>query len=160
MPLKIFLAGLFLQSPAFSYGGEIPKVYTCDGKDISPPLIWKDIPKGTRSLALIMEDPDAPGGTWVHWVLYRIPVRRKSLPPGIPPYPKVKSMYQGKNSWGKIGYGGPCPHSGKHRYFFYLYALKKKLFLPPSLTKEELLKEISPYILKKASYMGVYQRKK
>ncbi len=107
-----------LNSTAFTEGGMIPQKYTCDGQNISPPLAWSDVPAGAKSLALICDDPDAPVGTWVHWVLFNLPPGLKGLPEGVPadPAPKIGGLH-GTNSWRQIGYGGPCPPSGSHRYY-------------------------------------------
>jgi len=150
---------LKLISPAFKHGGKIPKRYTCDGEDISPPLKWNGVPKGTKSFAIICDDPDAPMGTWVHWVYYNIPVEVRSLPENIAPEenPAIGGV-QGINDFKRIGYGGPCPPWGTHRYFFKLYALDEMLDLPSRLTKEELLRSIEGHILDKAVLMGIYSR--
>ena len=121
-------ASLSLTSPAFSEGEAIPGKHTCDGEDLSPALAWSAPPEGTQSFALIMDDPDAPVGTWVHWVLYNLPANARSLAEGILPDETLPDgSLPGKNSWKIIGYGGPCPPSGTHRYFFKLYALDSKL---------------------------------
>ena len=116
-----------MTTTAFSSGGTIPKNYTCDGPDLSPPLTWKDAPAGTQSFALIADDPDAPAGTWVHWVVYNVPSTAKELPEGVQKTEKLPDgTLQGRNDFRKIGYGGPCPPPGKpHRYFFKLYALDR-----------------------------------
>jgi Raf kinase inhibitor-like YbhB/YbcL family protein len=144
-------------SPAFGYGQSIPAVYSCKGKDISPPLQWSDLPQGTKALALIMEDPDAPMGTWVHWVIYNIPPTRSGLEEAIPLHERLPDgTLQGKNSWRRIGYGGPCPPSGTHRYFFRLYALDRSLPLAPGATREELLKAMQGHILGQGEWMGTF----
>ncbi len=144
-------------SPAFGHGQPIPAVYTCKGRDISPPLTWSDLPQGTKSLALIMDDPDAPIGTWVHWVIYNIPSTRTGLEEAIPSEERLADgSLQGKNSWRRIGYGGPCPPSGTHRYYFRLYALDSMLSLAPGATKEQLLQAMQGHILAEAEWMGTF----
>lgn len=150
-----------LTSPAFSEGQQIPVLYTCQGKDISPPLHWTSVPANTQSLALIADDPDAPGGTWVHWVLYDLPPATTELPENV-----ERSQYlpggarQGLNSWPHLGYGGPCPPPGKpHRYYFKLYALDKVLELKPGVTKKALEAAMQGHILAEAQLMGTYQRR-
>jgi len=148
-----------LSSTAFSNGDMIPKKYTCDGNDISPPLQWSDAPEGTASYALTCDDPDAPVGTWDHWLLFNIPPATASLSKGVTPATELPSGgTHGKNSWGKLGYGGPCPPGGTHRYFFRLYALSKLLDLPPGATKEQLLKAMKGHVLGDAELMGKYRR--
>ncbi len=148
-----------LESTAFKEGGTIPKKYTCDGDDISPPLLWRMVPEGTQSLALICDDPDAPLGTWVHWVIFDIPSHITELPEGISPKKILENgAKQGKNDFGKIGYGGPCPPGGTHRYYFKLYALNKKLILEPGATKDELLEAMEGCILGQGQLMGRYKR--
>ncbi len=151
-----------IKSPAFSNGGNIPMKYTCDGEDISPLLEWSNVPAGAKSIVLIMDDPDAPMGTWVHWVIYNIPATVKSLPERFPTKDIMKDgTTQGRNSWGRIGYGGPCPPppTGAHRYFFKLYAIDKKLDLGPGATKEAVLQAIKGHILSEAEVMGKYKRR-
>lgn len=146
-------------SPEFKPGEPIPTQYTCDGKDISIPLQWQDIPDGSISLALIMDDPDAPGGTWIHWIVFNIPVTTAAFTAGQPDSNDLPDgSLQGRNSWGKIGYGGPCPPSGSHRYFFKLYALDCLLEKKAGLTKTELLEAMQGHILAEAQFFGVYQR--
>ncbi len=165
LPLSSIFAGgkkMELRSPAFKNGETIPVKYTCDGEDISPALSWSGAPAGTKSFVLIMDDPDAPMGTWIHWVVYNIPANVNSLPENVPPEKKLKDgTLQGKNSWGRIGYGGPCPPppTGAHRYFFKLYAIDKILPLGPGATKKEVLKAIEGHILGKAELMGRYKRR-
>jgi len=149
-----------LTSSAFAQGAMIPKEYTCDGRDISPPLSWSEPPEKTQSFALIMDDPDAPMGTWVHWVIYNIPATVHTLREGVPPNADLPDgSRQGRNSWRRIGYGGPCPPSGTHRYFFKLYALDTMLGLAAGATKEELLKAMEGNILAQAELMGKYSRR-
>jgi len=158
------LMALELFSPAFQPNSMIPSQYTCDGLDVSPPLQWKNIPSGTKSFALIMDDPDAPVGLWVHWVLYNIPVEITSLPENLPKTETINvnqhTLTQGKNSWPKIGYGGPCPPDREHRYFFKLYALKEKTNFPAGLTAKQLEEKIKTLIIEKAELMGIYDLKK
>jgi Raf kinase inhibitor-like YbhB/YbcL family protein len=147
-------------SPAFSAGEAIPKEFTCDGPDVSPKLSWSDPPSKTQSLALIMDDPDAPVGTWVHWVLYDVPADMKELPEGGPKQEQLASgARQGRNDFGKIGYGGPCPPPGKpHRYFFKLYAIDTKLNLKSGVTKSDLERAMKGHILAQAELIGRYGR--
>jgi len=148
-----------IESPAFGNGEMIPKKYTCDGDDISPPLKWKDVPEGTKSLALICDDPDAPLMTWVHWIVYNIPPEKDGLEENVPKEEKIEGGMQGKNSWGKIGYGGPCPPGAKpHRYFLKLYALDSMLDIEPGIKKKKLMKEMEGHIIAKAELMGKYSR--
>lgn len=150
-----------ITSSAFTEGNMIPAKYTCDGKDISPPLEWKDIPAGTKSLAIINDDPDAPVGTWVHWVIYNIPPNMTKLDENVKPEKESKNgMRQGNNDWPRIGYGGPCPPSGTHRYYFKLYALDTLLDLNPGATKAQLIKAMKGHILSEAQLMGKYSRQK
>lgn len=150
-----------LTSPAFSPGGEIPVRHTCDGPDLSPPLRWTDPPANTKGFALIVDDPDAPAGTWVHWVLYGLPATARELPEGVPARDTVPGLgTQGVNDFRKVGYGGPCPPRGPaHRYFFRLYALDTELALPPRKTKAEVLKAMEGHVLGQAELMGRYKRK-
>ncbi|HET7057538.1 MAG TPA: YbhB/YbcL family Raf kinase inhibitor-like protein [Nitrospiraceae bacterium] len=148
-----------LQSPAFRQGDPIPAKYTCDGMDVSPPLTWTDPPQGIRSLALVADDPDAPRGTWVHWVAWNIPADTRSLPEALPKQHSLQTgMKQGTTDFKKIGYGGPCPPSGTHRYFFKLYALDLAFDLPGNTTKAELEKAMNGHTLQQAELMGTYQR--
>ena len=152
---------LTLLSPAFADGGEIPGKFTCDDSDISPALGWSGIPDETKSLALIVDDPDAPGQTWVHWVMYDIPASDSALAEGIPPEPELPNgARQGVNDFGKYGYGGPCPPSGVHRYFFKLYALDTVPTLPDRATKQQLLDAMEDHILAQTQLMGTYSRAK
>ena len=150
-----------LQSPAFSSDGEIPPKYTCDGADLSPPLRWSDPPTKTKGFALIADDPDAPVGTWVHWVIYGLAATLRELPEGVPTQDTVPGIgTQGVNDFRKVGYGGPCPPRGPaHRYFFKLYALDIELTLPLRKTKQDLLKAIDGHVLGRAELMGWYMRK-
>ncbi len=143
-------------SSAFGNFEDVPIKYTGEGEDISPPLRWQDIPEGTRSLALICEDPDAPHGTWDHWLLYNIPPSISVLAEGIKQLPH--GIQSCPNSWGKTGYGGPNPPRGRHRYFFTLYALDTVLQLPENATKSNLLNAMCSHILAEASLVGTYER--
>jgi len=149
-----------LISPAFKDGGTIPSKYTCDGDDVSPPLEWSNVPEDTKSLALICDDPDAPMGTWVHWVLYGLPADTTSLPEGVPTNEAIEGVaLQGTNDFKRIGYGGPCPPPGKpHRYFFKLYALDTELDLKPGAKKKDLEKAMKGHVLAKGQLVGRYQR--
>jgi Raf kinase inhibitor-like YbhB/YbcL family protein len=142
---------LRITSPAFTEGGEIPIQYTCDGEDINPPLHIFGYPNGTRSLAMIVDDPDAPGKTWVHWVVWNIvptDLIGENMVPGE----------QGWNDFGQVNYGGPCPPSGTHRYFFKVYALDRMLELAPGSSKQDLLEAMGQDILATGQLMGTYSR--
>lgn len=149
-----------LKSTVFSPGGMIPAKFSCDGTDVSPPLAWDNAPSGTKSFALICDDPDAPMGTWVHWVYFDIPAATKSLPEHIEVIATPSNGgRQGLNDFRKTGYGGPCPPSGVHRYYFKLYALDTALNLPAgTTTKDKLLKAMEGHILTQAQLMGKYKR--
>jgi len=148
-----------LISPGFLHQTLMPSVYTCDGQNISPQLKWDDLPTGTQSLALIMDDPDATSGTWVHWVIFNIPYSTNSLQENFSKERELPNgARQGNNSSGKIGYTGPCPPSGTHRYIFKLYALNQILDLQPGITKEDLLNAMQSNVLAEARLIGLYQR--
>jgi Raf kinase inhibitor-like YbhB/YbcL family protein len=149
-----------LSSPAFTAGAEIPKQHTCDGADLSPALTWSGAPATTKSYAVIADDPDAPVGTWVHWVLYNLPAAATQLPQGVPPDATLSTGgTQGVNDFRKVGYGGPCPPAGKpHRYFFKLYALDVATSLEPRATKQDLLRAIEGHVVGQAELMGTYRR--
>lgn len=151
---------LQIRSSAFSEGGMIPRKFTCDGEDVSPPMAWSGVPEGTKSLVLIADDPDAPIGTWVHWVLYDIPPTLDGLPEGVAKTASVQGVgTQGTNDFRQIGYGGPCPPRGPaHRYFFKLYALDTLLNLKPGLRKADIEKAMKGHILAQTQYMGTYRR--
>lgn len=141
-----------LSSSAFGDGKGIPPAHTCDGADSIPPLDIAEIPTNAKSLALVMDDPDAPVGTWDHWIVWNIPTGTKKItgqPEGVP----------GKNSWGRTNYGGPCPPSGTHRYFFKLYALDVMLDIPAGSDKSQLIKAMQGHIVATATLMGTYQRR-
>ena len=149
---------LKLESTAFVEGGPIPRVYTCDGKDVSPPLAWTPGPSGTKTYALICDDPDS-SKTWVHWVLFDLPSSVTDLPEGVAPREKTaKGGTQGTNDFRKVGYGGPCPPSGTHRYFFKLYALDTELKLASSATKADVERAMKGHVLAEAALMGRYAR--
>jgi hypothetical protein len=154
------MMALTLRSAVFEPGSRIPKPYTCDGRDVSPPLRWTNVPPGTESFALICDDPDAPMGTWVHWVIYNIPADSDRLPEALPPTEKLEGgALQGSNDFGRIGYGGPCPPRGKaHRYFFRLYALDEELSAAPGSTRKALLAQMEGHILESTELHGVYGR--
>jgi Raf kinase inhibitor-like YbhB/YbcL family protein len=149
-----------LNSPAFTAGAAIPEKYTCDGENVSPPLNWSALPQGTKNIALIADDPDAPGGTWVHWVIYDIPVSLTGLPEGVLTSPDVAGIgTQGLNDFRKTGYGGPCPPKGKpHRYFFKLYALDAPLNLKSGANKAGVEKAMKGHILAQGQLIGTYGR--
>jgi Raf kinase inhibitor-like YbhB/YbcL family protein len=151
---------LLLESEAFEVGGNIPQRYTCDGNDVSPALRWSEPPPGTQSLALIFDDLDAPAGTWVHWVMFNIPAATLSLPEGVPADAMVAGLgAQGSNSWGNLGYGGPCPpKGGPHRYTFRLYALDTVLDLDAGAHRADLDKAMEGHILGRGELMGQYSR--
>ncbi len=152
--------GFDLKSSVFAPSGTIPRKHTCDGPDLSPVLEWTATPEGTRTLALICDDPDAPMGTWVHWVLYNLPGDVTGLPEGIPPTETIElGASQGTNDFGRIGYGGPCPPPGKpHRYYFRLYALDERISLSPGAKKKDLVRAMENHILGQAELMGTYGR--
>ncbi len=151
-----------LMSASFEQGQTIPSKYSCEGTDISPELHWENAPEGTQSLALITDDPDAPAGTWVHWVLYNIPADATSLPENQPKTETLESgIRQGRNNFLKTGYGGPCPPRGHgpHRYFFKLYALDTVLNLKQGASKVDLEQAMKGHVLAKAELMGRFERK-
>lgn len=148
-----------MSSTAFKEGEMIPRKYTCTGEDISPPLKFENIPEGTRSLVLICEDPDAPVGIWVHWVLFDLPPDTSTLPEKIPAEKKLENgAVHGINDFKKVGYGGPCPPSGTHRYFFKVSALDRKLELKPLSTQKEVVEAMKGYVLAEGQLMGRFQR--
>jgi Raf kinase inhibitor-like YbhB/YbcL family protein len=154
--------GLSLTSTAFTEGGSIPVKYTCDGADLSPPLAWSGAPQGTAALALIADDPDAPGRTWVHWVLYDVPATFAGLPESVSKVEAPKELagaVQGRNDSHEVGYGGPCPPPGPaHRYFFKLYALAAPLRLKPGASKQDVERAMQGHTLATAQLMGKYAR--
>ncbi len=148
-----------ISSSAFKEGGMIPSRHACDGEDVSPDLAWTDPPEGTASFALICDDPDAPMGTWVHWVVYNIPKAAQGLASSVAGEEALPDgTLQGITDFRRIGYGGPCPPGGTHRYFFKLYALDTTVALKPGATKSDLLKAMKGHILAEAVLMGRYRR--
>ncbi len=153
------MAGFSLRSAAFEDEGVIPRIHTCDGKDLSPALSWSGQPVGTASLTLVVEDPDAPAKTWVHWVLIDLPATLSGLPEGVPGRPRLEGGgTHGVNDFGKLGYGGPCPPSGTHRYVFTLCALDKRLDLPAGSTREDLKTAMRGHVLEETRLTGRYSR--
>jgi len=149
-----------LRSSAFDQGAAIPVKYSCDGEDVSPPLEWVNPPQDVQSFVLINDDPDAPVGTWDHWILYNLPPEARSLPEAIPSDAELPDgSRHGQNSWRRLGYGGPCPPSGTHRYFFRLYASDTTFDLASGANKKQLLQAMEGHILGQAELMGVYSRK-
>ena len=142
-----------LTSSAFANNGNIPSDYTCDGAGLSPPLTLSDVPPNAKSLVLICDDPDAPVGNWDHWIAFNTPASTKEIPKGTEPQGTL-----GKNSWGRIGYGGPCPPSGIHRYFFKLYALDIILNLPEGTAKKQVEAAMQNHILANSELIGLYKR--
>jgi Raf kinase inhibitor-like YbhB/YbcL family protein len=151
-----------ITSSAFEQGAKIPVKFTCDGPDLSPAIAWEGAPEGTRSFALIADDPDAPAGTWVHWVAYDLPASRRDLPEGLTTDAEMTGGGRhGRNDFRKLGYGGPCPPPGKpHRYFFRIYALDIVLGLEPGATKKQVLDAAEGHILAHAELMGTYGRQR
>jgi Raf kinase inhibitor-like YbhB/YbcL family protein len=153
-----------LLSGAFPGGGDIPRRFTCEGENLSPPLVIEEVPSRTQSLALVIDDPDAPDPRapqrrWVHWVLYNLPSDTRSLPEGVHAIDLPRGTAEGLNDWNRVGYGGPCPPKGRHRYFHTLYALDTKLDPPPTpFTRDRLLAAMEGHVLAKAELMGTYQK--
>lgn len=153
MPLEV-------KSSAFSEGGMIPSQYTCDGTNVSPPLSWSGVPANAKSLALICDDPDAPAGVWVHWVVYDLPSSANGLPEAVPPRDEISGGgRQGKNDFRKTGYGGPCPPGGTHRYVFTLFALDRELGLGAGATKAQLSAAMKGHVLAEGRLTGKYSRR-
>ncbi len=149
-----------LSSVAFKNGEKIPDIYTCKGKNISPPLMWKNVPKDTKSFALIMEDLDTPLGVITHWIIYNIPFKNREIPEDIPHQYKLSdNIIQGRNAMRKIGYMGPCPPWGKHRYIFKLFSLDTILEFNPKMNKKKLMKAIENHILDQSQLIGIYSKK-
>ena len=154
---------LSLSSPVFTHNGPIPKLYTCQGKDISPSINWSGLPDGTKSLVLIVDDPDAPDPaapkrTWVHWVLYNIPPSASGLPEAVNATGLPTGTRQGRNDWDRTGYGGPCPPIGRHRYFHKLYALDIVLQDLDQPNKATVLEAIEGHVIESAELIGTYQK--
>jgi Raf kinase inhibitor-like YbhB/YbcL family protein len=147
-------------SPAFADGAPVPVEHTCEGNGSSPGIAWSEVPVNTRSFALVCDDPDAPRGTWVHWLLFNLPADAVELAPAVPPAPELPSgARQGINDSGNVGYGGPCPPRGRpHRYFFRLYALDCTLNLAPGVKRPELDHAMAGHVLADATLMGTFQR--
>jgi Raf kinase inhibitor-like YbhB/YbcL family protein len=156
------LMPIVVKSPAFDEDRPIPVKYTGDGADVSPPLTWSGVPRGTRSLVVLCEDPDAPRGTWTHWVVFNLPPESRELPEGTPAQPTLPGgAVQGTNDFGKIGYGGPAPPPGKpHRYYFKLTALNTTLDLKPGAKRSEVLAAMDGHVLAEGWLMGTYRRTK
>jgi Raf kinase inhibitor-like YbhB/YbcL family protein len=156
MPLRLI-------SSAFEPMGRIPRRYTCEGEDISPPLSWTDPPEGTKSFALLVDDPDAPDPeapklTWTHWILYHLPPECRGLEEGVAPEHLPAGTGQGRNDWKRTGWGGPCPPIGRHRYFYRLYALARAVELANPPARSDLLKAMEGHILAGAELVGTYQK--
>lgn len=153
------MSQFLLKSTAFENGGRIPRQHTCDGKDVSPPLFWTGVPDRTASLALLVNDPGAPRGDWVHWVLFDMLASRRELPEKIPPKETIwGGGTHGLNDFGKLGWGGPCPPSGMHEYIFALYALDVTLKLGPRATRDDVAKAMQGHILGQTRLVGNYAR--
>jgi Raf kinase inhibitor-like YbhB/YbcL family protein len=144
-----------LTSPAFEHNGPIPAKYTCDGQDISPPLSIGGVPHGTKSLTLIVEDPDAPVGTWDHWIIFNMPPDTSQIVEGDDP-----PGFSGSNSWQTVGWGGPCPPDGQHRYIFKLYALDIELTVPEGAIKRDIQLAVQGHVLGMGELIGLYKRVK
>jgi Raf kinase inhibitor-like YbhB/YbcL family protein len=149
-----------ISSAAFSANESVPQKFTCDGANVSPQLTWTDPPSTAQSFALIMDDPDAPAGTWVHWVLYNLPPNARELPENVPPHEQLSNgAHQGQNDFHKTGYGGPCPPAGKpHRYFFKLYALDSKLTVRTGASKADVERAMQSHIVAQSELIGRYSR--
>ncbi len=149
---------LYISSSVFEEGDKIPAKYTCDGDNISPSLAWGDMPEATNSLALIVDDPDAPFGTWTHWVLYNLPANINGLPEAVPMTDQLENGgMQGRNDFGQIGYGGPCPPGSGHHYHFTLYALSKVLDVASGASKSQVLDAMQGNIIEQAHLIGIYR---
>ncbi len=150
----IGMGALTITSPAFNNNEQIPKKYTCDGKDVSPPLSLGNIPPEAKSIALVVDDPDAPAGVWVHWVVWNIGTATREIVEGTVP----TGAMQGRNDFGKSSYGGPCPPSGTHRYFFKVYALNTTLNLPANSSKSDVEKAMKGHVVSEGHLVGLYKR--
>ena len=155
------MAALALESSRLNPGDDVPRRFTCDGEDVSPPLEWGTPPEGTQSFCLVAEDPDAPGGTFIHWLLYDLPANTRALPENLPKRGQLPNgARQGRNGFGRTGYGGPCPPPGPaHRYFCRLYALDKKTNLSAGANRAEMDRAMKGHILAQADLMGRYKRR-
>ncbi len=156
LSLRNFAMSLTLASPDFSNNSLLPMQYTCNGAGVSPVLVWQDPPANTQSYVVIVDDPDAPGGLWVHWVLFNIPrgIRQLDVATGTP-----TGAISGRNSWGVAGYGAPCPPSGTHRYFFKLYALDTPLALDETANEQDVVKAMQHHIIEQSELIGLYTKK-
>jgi len=154
------MGAITVTSTAFTDGTTIPKQYTCEGKDMSPPLSWSGVPSSAKTVAMILDDPDAPMGTWTHWVIWNIPATTTTLSEGMAKDASVSGgIRQGKNSWPKTGYNGPCPPPGKaHRYYFTLYALDTSLSIPDSSNRSQLEAAMKGHILAQGQLLGMYAK--
>lgn len=151
---------MIIENPAFKNNERIPSKYTCDGDNMSPELRWNRAPKESKTFALVMDDPDAPMGVFTHWVIFNIPSSENGLPENVPTDGKLPNgSVQGRTDFGRIGYGGPCPPSGVHRYRFRIYALNTSLNLPVGTTKQQVLKAIQGHVLADAELIGLYSRR-
>ena len=151
---------MVLSSIAFKDGEQIPAQYTCDGKNISPPLAWTGVPENTQSLALIVDDPDAQGGVWTHWIVFNLPADTLNLPEDFAKSPSAHAAKQGRNDFKQTGYGGPCPPAGKtHRYYFKIFALDTTLNLPADTSRKDVDAAMARHVLSAGQFMGTYQRK-
>lgn len=150
---------LTLSSPAFRDKNPIPKIYTCDGENISPPLEWSGAPSNTKTFVLIVDDPDAPVGVWDHWILYNIPPNTNKLEQNANIRQLPAETKEGVNSWGSIGYGGPCPPKGSHRYYFKLYALDSEIEFDSGMQREDIEKSMQGHIIENAELIGYFERK-
>jgi len=157
-PAQAATASFTITSPAFKEGQRIPRQYTCDGVNVSPPLEWTSVPKSARTLAIIADDPHAPAGTWVHWVLYNLPADNIGFVENLPSTEQIKGGgFQGRNDFKQIGYGGPCPPSGTHRYVFKIYALDTELPLKAGATKADVENAMAGHTVGQAQLMGTYR---
>jgi Raf kinase inhibitor-like YbhB/YbcL family protein len=153
------VAAIRVYSPAYGNGSAIPAQYTCDGADISPPLAWSGVPQGAKSLLVEMVDPDAPGGEFIHWVIYNISPNSTGLPQGVPPAAVTAYGLQAVNDFGEVGYGGPCPPPGRpHRYIVLVLALNTTLEVPPGAPARQVLRAAGPYVVGLGSLVGLYGR--
>jgi Raf kinase inhibitor-like YbhB/YbcL family protein len=145
---------MIISSTAFENKGFIPKNYTCDGSDVNPPLTFRDLPEGTKDIVLIVDDPDSPSGSWTHWVVWNVNPSLEGVDEGAVP----EGALQGRNDFGNIGWGGPCPHGGTHRYRFSLYAIDSKITAEEGKAKDDILQLIKGHVLESAVLVGLYKR--